>query len=195
VKIAIISDVHENYHNFNLCIKDMKKEKIKQILFLGDFINAGIARALATCGIPSFAICGNNDGDLIEIYKQSIKTDSTLTFCPKTYSEFKCEGNRYFLTHYEDLVEIAATSGIFKGVFFGHTHQKSIKKKKDCFIVNPGEISAHKYGVSTYAIIDTELDTCTFRVLKGGVTVRTESVIQLYKELGFDSHFGFNKKG
>jgi putative phosphoesterase len=191
VKIAILSDIHENYHNLNLCIKDMKEESIEQALFLGDFNNAGVARALATMGIPTFAIRGNNDGDLLALYKQSMKPDSTLTFHSRTYSEFSCGGDRYFLTHHEDLVDMAATSGLYKGVFFGHTHQRSIEKRGECLVVNPGELSAHKYGVSSYAILDSLQNSCILKELSGIVTVRTEPVIQMYKELGFDTHFGF----
>ncbi|MDC7247947.1 MAG: YfcE family phosphodiesterase [Sphaerochaetaceae bacterium] len=190
MKIAILSDIHENYHNLQLCINDMRDQKIEQVLFLGDFNNAGVARALATTGIPTFAVRGNNDGDLMAIYRQSVKPDSSLTFHPKTYSEFSCAGNRYFLSHHEDLADIAASSGKFKGVFFGHTHRKSIEEINGCLVVNPGEISAHKYCVSTYAVLDSVKNRCDLRVLSQSVTVRTEPVIHMYKELGFDSHFG-----
>lgn len=191
MKFAILSDIHENYHNLSLCIEDMRKQGIDQVLFLGDFMNAGIARMLATASFPVFAILGNNDGDLIALYKESVKKDSTMKLHPKTYASFSLGGKRFFLTHYDDLVETAVASGLYDAVFFGHTHRHSIEKRGLCTVVNPGELSAHKYGKPTYAIYDTNENLYTIQELEGGVTVRTEQVALAYQRLGFDSHFGF----
>jgi len=191
VKIAILSDVHENYHNLLLCIEDMRKEGIDSVLFLGDFMNAGIARTLATASFPVFAILGNNDGDLIALYKESIRADSTLELHPRTYADVTLGGRRFFLTHYDDLVEMAVASELYDAVFFGHTHRHSLEKRGNCMVVNPGELSAHKYGKPTYAIVDSVKNEYRIQELEGGVTVRTEPVVLAYQKLGFDSHFGF----
>ncbi|MDR0369788.1 MAG: metallophosphatase family protein [Candidatus Peribacteria bacterium] len=61
MKIAIISDIHENFHNLTLFFKELKKFDIYMIFFLGDFINNGIAKILASSQIPVYAIRGNND--------------------------------------------------------------------------------------------------------------------------------------
>ena len=52
MKIAIISDVHNNFHNLTKVLKDVKKRGVEQIIFLGDFGSNGIARFLANFPIP-----------------------------------------------------------------------------------------------------------------------------------------------
>ncbi len=193
MRCAILSDIHENYHNLYLCIEDMRKQQIDQVLFLGDFMNAGIARMLATAGFPVYAIFGNNDGDKLAIYRESLKRESTMKLHPRTYGEFAAEGQRYFLTHHDDLVDMAVASEFYDAVFYGHSHRSSIERRGDCLVVNPGELSAHKYGVPTYAILDSIHKSCIIRELEGGVTVRTEPVAQQYHRLGFDEHFGYVK--
>ena len=193
VRFAILSDIHENYHNLYLCIEDMRKQEIDQVLFLGDFMNAGIARMLATAGFPVFAIYGNNDGDKLAIYRESVKRDSTMQVHPRTYAEFSRDGYRFFLTHHDDLVETAVFSGRYDAVCFGHTHRRSVEERNGCIVVNPGELSAHKYGMPTYAILDSMQKNCILVELEGGVTVRTEAVALQYHKLGFDEHFGFTK--
>lgn len=193
MRFAILSDIHENYHNLYLCIEDMRTQSIDQVLFLGDFMNAGIARMLATAGFPVFAIHGNNDGDKLAIYKESVKPDSTMHVHPRTYAEFVRDDYRLFLTHHDDLVDIAVASGRFDAVCFGHSHRKSVEMRNGCIVVNPGELSAHKYGVPTYAILDSIQNSCILRELAGGVTVRSEAVALQYHKLGFDEHFGFAK--
>ena len=193
VRFAILSDIHENYHNLLLCIEDMKRQNINQVLFLGDFMNAGITRMLATAGFPVFAILGNNDGDLIAIYKESISSSSTMKLHPRTYAKHTQGDLRFFLTHHEDLVDLAVDSGRFDVVLFGHTHRSSIERRGECLVVNPGELSAHKYGKPTYAILDSIQNSCIIQELEGGVTVRTEPVAHQYHRLGFDEHFGYVK--
>lgn len=193
MRFAILSDVHENYHNLYLCIEDMRRQSIDQVLFLGDFMNAGIARMLATSGFPVFAILGNNDGDKLALYKESVKPDSMLSLHPRTYAEFTRDGFRLFLTHHDDLVNVAIASGCYDAVCFGHTHLKSVEHRNGCIVVNPGELSAHKYGLPTYAILDSLQKNCILIELQRGVTVRTEEIALQYKKLGFDEHFGFAK--
>jgi predicted phosphodiesterase len=56
MKLAIISDIHENFHNLTLFFKELENLDIDKILFLGDFINNGIAKILANSPIPVYAI-------------------------------------------------------------------------------------------------------------------------------------------
>ena len=58
MKIAIISDIHENFHNLILALQEMEKQGIQQIICLGDLMNSGIAKILATQTIPVFMIWG-----------------------------------------------------------------------------------------------------------------------------------------
>jgi len=67
MKIAIISDIHENFHNLILALQEIEKHDIEQIICLGDLMNAGIAKILATQKIPVFMIWGNNDGEKVDI--------------------------------------------------------------------------------------------------------------------------------
>jgi predicted phosphodiesterase len=80
MKLAIISDIHENFHNLTLFFKTIEKSNIyiHKILFLGDFINNGIAKILASSPIPVYAIWGNNDGDKVAITKTALSSGSNL---------------------------------------------------------------------------------------------------------------------
>jgi len=57
MKIAIISDIHDNAHNLVLALKKIYSYGyIKKIIFLGDFVGAAIAGLLCSSTIPVFAI-------------------------------------------------------------------------------------------------------------------------------------------
>lgn len=155
MKIAIISDIHENFHNLVLFLKEISNHEIEQIICLGDFINNGIAKALANSSIPVFAIWGNNDGSKVAITKTSLAEGSNLTVGLETFDFLEIENRKIFLTHYPILAKPMAKSGDFDAVFFGHDHLANQEKINDCLLLNPGEISAHITGSATFAVYDT----------------------------------------
>lgn len=181
MKIAIISDIHENFHNIILALDKIKKQKVKQIIFLGDFINAGIAKVLAASPIPVFAIWGNNDGDKAAITKISLNKNSQLTMGENIYGFLEFDKRKIFISHYPDLAEPMAKSGIFDAVFYGHNHLQEKNRIGKCLIVNPGEISAHKTGKATFVIYETKKNEVEFIELKNTVTIKTK-LVESYKE-------------
>ena len=180
MKIAILSDIHDNYHNLVLALDDLKKRDVTGLIFLGDFMNGGIAAAMASTRLPLKAVWGNNDGDRQVILRIANKYPD-FTVAPLTYAQISYGGRKLFISHYPDLAMIAADSGRFDGVFFGHTHKQSIETKDNCLLINPGELSAHKTGTASYAVYDTDTNTGEIIFLENIVTVLTPEVQELYR--------------
>lgn len=156
MKIAIISDIHENYHNLQKALEKIKDTGAEQIICLGDLINPGFAKLFAKSDIPVFSLWGNNDGEKVLITKVSLGEGSNLTMSDKTYDFLEIGERKLFLTHFEDLAKSMAKSGDYDAVFYGHNHEKSKEKINDCLVLNPGELSTHKTGIASFAIYNTE---------------------------------------
>lgn len=173
MKIAILSDIHENYHNLILALQAMEKYQIDQIICLGDLMNSGIAKLLAVQPIPVFLIWGNNDGEKVEITLASKKENSALTVSTKSYDFLHLGGKKIFISHYENLAYPMAKSGEFDAIFYGHTHLQKTEKINHCWVVNPGEISAGKTKKATFAIYDTNQDEVEIITLRDSVSLKT----------------------
>ena len=187
MKVAIISDIHDNFHNLILVLKKIKKNKdIKKIIFLGNFINNGIAKILAGLNIPVRAIWGNNDGDKSAITKTSLNTKSNMTTADNVYDFLEIENRKIFITHYPDIAKPMAKSGEFDAVFYGHNHIKNKDRIGDCLVVNPGEVSGHKNSQISFAIYDTEKNDAEIIDVEGGVFVKNKEVEEYLDDLGFD---------
>ncbi|MDD2487384.1 MAG: metallophosphoesterase [Candidatus Gracilibacteria bacterium] len=174
MKVAIISDIHENVLNLTLFLKEIENHDIKKIIFLGDFINNGIAKMLAACEVPVYAIWGNNDGDRVAITKTSFTKGSNLEVGFDTFDMIEIENRKIFITHYPMLARPMAKSGDFDAVFYGHDHIYNIDQINDCLIVDPGEISAHKTNVATFAIYDSETNKAEIIKIKGTISVQAK---------------------
>jgi hypothetical protein len=185
MKIAVISDIHENFHNLIVALEEIKKRKVKQIIFLGDFINNGIAKVLAESVVPVFAIWGNNDGDKPAITKTALSNRSNLTVSDSVYDFLEFDGRKIFITHSADLAKPMARSGIYDAVFYGHNHIKHEDKIGSCLIANPGEISAHKTGSATFAVYDTKKNNVEFVTLKKSITLKTKAVDKYFERSRF----------
>ena len=176
MKIAVISDIHENFHNLLKALEIIREKGVQKILCLGDFINPGVAKVLVDCGIPTYAIWGNNDGDKVLITKMSMAPGSSLELGDKTYAMLEVDGRSIFLTHYPDLVAPAAASGMYDVVFYGHDHLRREGQEGDCLVANPGELAAFKTKKATFLVYDTEENLIEFLDIKDAATLKTEFV-------------------
>jgi len=196
MKIGIISDIHENFHNLVLALQRMEKEGVEQILCLGDLMNAGIAKILVHHSVPTFMIWGNNDGEKVDIVKASLREGSQLTVSLNTYDFLEYDGKKIFVSHYNDLAEPMAASGQYDAVFYGHDHKKSSGKVGECHVVNPGEISAQKSGIASLAIYDTGDNSVRLIELDHTISLKSDFIDQWFRDnmdrLGFRSKDSFN---
>jgi len=187
MKIAIISDIHDNFHNLVLVLKKIKENQdIEKIIFLGDFINNGIAKILAESDIPVHAIWGNNDGDKSALTKTSLSPQSNMTIADNIYDFLEIDNRKIFITHYPDLAKPMAKSGEFDAVFYGHNHIKNKDRINDCLVINPGEVSGHKNSQISFAIYDTEKNEADIIGVEGGVFVKNKEVEEYLDDLGFE---------
>lgn len=184
MKIAILSDIHENFHNLILALEEIGKKEVEQIICLGDLMNSGIAKLLATQTIPVFMIWGNNDGEKVEITLASKRANSVLTVSKNVYDFLVIDNKKIFLSHYEDLAMPMAKSGEYDAVFYGHTHLVEKEKINNCWMVNPGEISAGKTKKATFAIYDTTINEVEIIELKGSVSLKTPLMEAYFKKHG-----------
>jgi len=187
MKIAIISDIHDNFHNLVSALKIIEERKPEQIIFLGDFINNGIAKILANFKVPVFAVWGNNDGDKAAIKETSLKPGSNLKISENIYDFLEFDGKKIFLTHYPDIAKQMAKSGEYDIVFYGHNHLKNLDKIGDCIVCNPGEICAQKTGQAGFVIYDTKDNEIEFVEIEDSIRAKTEAVKKYLKDFDFKS--------
>ena len=173
MKIAIISDIHENQHNLLKALEICRRNEIEKILCLGDLINPGIAKVLADSDVPVFSIWGNNDGEKVFITRISLAPGSSLTMGDNTYAFLEEDNRKIFITHYPELAEPIARSGVVEAVFYGHDHIKRQDYLSECLIVNPGELSAHMTGEATFAIFDTGHNQAGIFTIPDAVSLKT----------------------
>ncbi len=150
MKIAVISDTHDNLQNLRVFFDFARKERIEVIIHCGDtahgetleyILNNFAGKIFFSFGNmdfrEEFAAFKNNER--LEIFEELGAAeigDLKIGFC-----------------HFPELAKRSTKNYDF--VFYGHTHKPWIEKIGNCFVANPGNL-AGQYFTPSFAVLKTE---------------------------------------
>jgi len=149
MKIAILSDTHNNWANFKKAIEWIQKQKIRLILHCGDISS----RETINDATKLF------DGE-IKFVKGN--ADWGLDLPEKLEVEFN--NKKIAFAHFPDTAKKIAQSGEFDLVFYGHTHRPWDEKVGETHMINPGEMAGQFYR-PTFAVYDTVTTKLELKIL------------------------------
>jgi hypothetical protein len=152
MRIAIISDVHNNLANLKKVLEYGKNENIEQIICCGDlasletldFLNDNFSGEI-------YYTFGNMDNGQLVNYEFSEKYKNTFIF--KNVGEINIAENNIAFVHYPQKAKELCDTGKYNFVFCGHTHKPWITKNENCTMLNPGNVAGEIYP-PTFAVWD-----------------------------------------
>ncbi len=162
MKIAIISDIHDQIENLNWALEKITQDEISYIFALGDYTSSYIIERLQVNDIPINAVWGNCDGDKQSIIRASNNENKNISFAEHSFDTIEIEDKKFFLTHYPELAENAAKSRDYDAVFHGHTHYKRDEKIGIVPIISPGKLAIYPHDEISFAIFDTDANKTKF---------------------------------
>lgn len=171
MKIAIISDSHDNIPNMEKALKFIRAQKIKIIIHCGDLAAPSI---LSKVMIPNFRgeihlVHGNvGDPELLEKVAKRYKGVEVYG----AEGSVEIDGKHIAFTHFPQMVRKLAQTGKFDYVFYGHTHKPWIeelradsRQPKTVCLVNPGTLAGMFYK-ATFAILNTKNNKLELKILE-----------------------------
>ena len=158
MKIAIISDIHDNVWNLGAALRKIKDSEA--LICCGDLCSPFIVDLMAD-GFPNqiHIVFGNNDGDQYRITNNAIKYDGRVLIHGE-FAELKLDGKRLAVNHYPNIARSIAESGDYDVVCYGHNHIYRVQHVNKILLINPGAIMGYD-GVnkkdirSTFDVYDT----------------------------------------
>ncbi len=186
MKLAIISDIHDNLIALNLAIEDLKNQMVDKVLFLGDYLTDGesdkeVLEIVKEYG--DYIILGNREKYLLH-YNPKLKDYSNYRSISYAYDNLKVEDLNYLNSlknhliitlngykillihgdefgHTVDTIEALFQEYIDKYDFdiclFGHTHRYLKEEYKGKLFLNPGSIG-EPTDSPTYKYVVLDLD-------------------------------------
>jgi len=165
MKIAILSDTHDNLPNFKRAIDWIKKEKIKTVIHCGDVCAPSTLKEI----LDNFSgkihlVFGNVDGDHYRLSKLE-QTKPSRFILYGEWGKTVVGGKKIAFVHFPEFARGLARSGEYDLVFYGHTHKPWEEKVGKCRLVNPGNL-ANLFYKATFAVYDTEKDKLELKILE-----------------------------
>jgi putative phosphoesterase len=158
MKLAILSDIHDNIAKLRSALASARDRGAETLICCGDLCSPFIAKELGQgFSGPIHIVFGNNDGDRFRTATNATKY-SQLQFHGE-YVELEIEGRRFAINHFDNIGRAIACGETFDVVCFGHNHQFEITQQGKTLVINPGEIYGMLTGQSTFVIYDTETGT------------------------------------
>ena len=160
MKVAIISDTHENEFYIKNVVNQIKKMNIDIVLHCGDLISPPMIEHFSD--IKDFKmVFGNNDGEHDGLKKMCAKFNFDE---PKDILDFKINNKTFFMAHEPYKIEKAIMAKKYDYILHGHTHQTRDETINDSRIINPGALFRAYYY--TFAVLDIETDKLEFIKIK-----------------------------
>jgi putative phosphoesterase len=162
MKIAIISDTHDNLANIKKTLDFLKREKIKFIIHCGDVAApATLNEILKNFSGKIHLVFGNVDGDQFRMTKLEDKYPDRLKIWGEI-GKLKIASRKIAFTHFPEFAKALFESKKYDLVFYGHTHKPWKEEKGKIKLINPGNLAGMFYR-ATFAIYDTKTDKIELR--------------------------------
>lgn len=170
MRIAIMSDSHDNIPNMEKALKYINEHRINFIIHCGDLAAPSMLKDVM---VPNFngqihMVYGNvGDPDLLNQVANKCKEVKVHG----DRGEVEVEGKKIGFCHTPMEAKKLAETGQFNIVFYGHTHRPWEEKievgsqKLEVRMVNPGTLAGMFYK-ATFAIYDTNTDKLELIILE-----------------------------
>jgi len=159
VKIAILSDSHDNIWNLDKALAAVNGVGCDAMLHCGDLVAPFIVAQMAQAfDGPIHCVDGNNDGDGRLL--QQVAAGFSQVSLHGPYAELELGGRKIALIHYPEPALRIAQCGLFDLVCYGHDHQAHQEQIGGCFLVNPGEVMG-RLGAPSWGLYDCEAHSYT----------------------------------
>ncbi|MFA6551462.1 MAG: YfcE family phosphodiesterase [Patescibacteria group bacterium] len=164
MRIAIISDTHDNVPNLEKALAWMKENKIEQLIFCGDLCAPSMIREVIA---PNFSgqihlVFGN-----VEDREQTPKVAGQFKNVKHygDWAETEIDGHQIAFVHFPEEAKKLAQSGKYDFVFYGHTHKPWTEKIGKTEMLNPGTL-AGMFNKATFAVWDTKTGELELKILE-----------------------------
>ena len=162
MKIAIISDVHDNLSNLNKFINWANTNDVGVIFCTGDLTNEESAKNLAENFNKNIYIISGN----VELYEPQLFHEYKNVHHLGETGIISLANTKFGLCHepqyIHDLVKKRPDLDI---IFYGHTHKPWIEKQGQTKIVNPGTLGG-VFQKATFAVYNTDDKNLELKILE-----------------------------
>ena len=161
MKIAIISDIHDNQTNLQKCLDWCNNNLIEQIICCGDLTNSETLKLLAKKFKGEIRLVKGN----VNLYgEEEVEKYKNIHYYGRV-GRVKITDKWIGICHEPYLTDYALKKGNCDIIFYGHTHEPWEENKGGVKLVNPGTLGG-VFSKATFAVWDTLSSKLELKILE-----------------------------
>ncbi len=153
MKIAIISDTHDNLATLDKFLAYIAKNPVGAIIHCGDIAEGETLTRLAK-NFPGEILVAFGNMDYRDSVCAAIKKSSRITLFD-SFGQTEFNGIKIGFCHHKETGLAIFKKEKFDFIFYGHTHKPWLENIDGCCFANPGTLAGMFYK-ATFAILDIE---------------------------------------
>jgi putative phosphoesterase len=154
MKIAILSDTHNETQNLRKAVNAIQAAKISVVFHCGDLTSPSMASELN--GLEVNFTFGNGDFAARGIENAILATHLNSSCGYRFTGDISGIPIAATHGHMSDILDDLATSGKFRYVFVGHTHRRKDELIGSTRVINPGSLGGTFREEHSFAILDLD---------------------------------------
>ena len=164
MKIAIISDSHDNIVNLEKFINWANKNEIEKIIHCGDLCGPNVVTDVIASNFKGDVhFVYGNVGDRETLEKKIQGVDNVKFYGDR--GEIEIENKKIAFVHRPEEAKELAKTDKYDFIFYGHTHEPWEEKIGKTRLYNPGTL-AGMFNKATFAVYNTESDKVELKILE-----------------------------
>lgn len=162
MKIAIISDIHDNLANLKTFLSWTKKESVEKIICCGDVTNSETIDFLAQSFVGEIILVRGN----MEVYDEHLLSRYLSVNYLGRYGVCTVAGVTVGVCHEPDYIpQVMELNQAIKIIFYGHTHKPWLEDKSGLMLVNPGTLGG-VFQKASFSFWNTESGQLELKLLE-----------------------------
>lgn len=153
MKLAIVSDSHDNIPRIDQMLGIIKNEKIDTIIHCGDVTTLVTIKYLSKRFVGKIYLSLGNVDRMHGLEKKDIKLNNVTVF--DNFGELEINNINIAFVHFPEIAKELANTKKYDFVFYGHTHKPWEEIIENTHVVNPGTL-AGIFNKSTFAMLDLD---------------------------------------
>lgn len=161
MKIAIISDIHDNLENLKIFLNWAGTNSVNKIFCLGDLTNFDTLKFLAQNFKDEIYLI---KGNITLFSEEEADEFKNINFLGEI-NYFELNNKKIGLCHEPFFIDKLLEKYKCDIIFYGHTHRPWIEEKDACKIVNPGTLGG-VFQKASFAVWDIGKNKLDLKILE-----------------------------
>lgn len=166
MKIAILSDIHDQVSNLKTALNYLEDSKILLLIFCGDLCSPFILKLMGERFSGEIqTVFGNNDGDQFRMSQVSSAYENIHLH--GEFLQLNLNGFKIAANHFPEIALSLQASAQYDLICYGHDHRAHFETSGGKSLLNPGTLMGYDPGADTFipasfAVFDTDSHQALF---------------------------------